>query len=188
MLSSLLLAAALTGGPLADPAGVWPLAPTSVVRGFEAPPSPYAAGHRGVDLDGSAGQTVRSAVAGTITFAGSVAGRGVVVVSLGDGRRTTYEPVVADVVRGDEVTAGAPLGSLSGAGSHCAPSACLHWGLVDASSGSDVYLDPLSLLGVVRVRLLPWGGSADGAWSPAVSPVGASRPDALPWSAWRWTG
>ncbi len=34
-----------------EPAGVWPLDPEpDVTRGFEPPPGPWAAGHRGVDL------------------------------------------------------------------------------------------------------------------------------------------
>src|SRR5882672_11815016 len=38
-----------------------PLAgPLRVLRPFEPPPTPYAAGHRGVDLDGPTGAAVRS--------------------------------------------------------------------------------------------------------------------------------
>ena len=85
------------------PHGVWPLAPEpEVVRGFEPPPGPYAAGHRGVDLAGSPGQSVLSALPGTVGFAGSIGGKPVVTVVHG-GRRTTYEPVVASVRRGEEV-------------------------------------------------------------------------------------
>ena len=47
-----------------------------VVRGFDAPPSPYAAGHRGVDLAARAGSAVRAAAAGRVYFAGVVAGIG----------------------------------------------------------------------------------------------------------------
>jgi hypothetical protein len=52
------------------------------------------------------------------------------------------------------VAAGAVLGHLTLTGSHCLPAACLHWGLL---RGED-YLDPLSLLGLERVRLLPLDG------------------------------
>ncbi|MFC0628380.1 M23 family metallopeptidase [Kribbella deserti] len=128
----------------------WPLTPRpEVVRGFEPPPAPWLAGHRGVDLAGAPGQPVLAPTAGRVTFAGAIAGRGVVVLTHGRSR-TTYEPVVATVRVGQPVTPGQPIGRLSAAGSHCAPAVCLHWGLLKARQ----YADPLSL---VRhpVRLLP---------------------------------
>ncbi|HEU4945645.1 MAG TPA: M23 family metallopeptidase [Kribbella sp.] len=130
---------------------VWPLQPPpEVVRGFERPTSPWLPGHRGVDLVGAPGQPVLSAAAGTVTYAGQLAGRGVIVVSHGR-TRTTYEPVVPSIRRGVTVTTGEPIGRLSAAGSHCFPRVCLHWGL---RSGVE-YLDPLSLLASRPVRLLP---------------------------------
>jgi murein DD-endopeptidase MepM/ murein hydrolase activator NlpD len=131
--------------------GVWPLTPRpAVVAAFDPPLTRYGSGHRGVDLAGEAGQRVRAAVAGRVTFAGSVAGRGVVVVSHG-ATRTTYEPVEAAVDVGTDVSAGQPLGTLQAFSSHCAPAVCLHWGLVEGDS----YLDPLILVGGGPVRLLP---------------------------------
>ncbi|MEV0286853.1 MULTISPECIES: M23 family metallopeptidase [unclassified Kribbella] len=133
-----------------DPA-VWPLTPRPpVVRGFDLPAKPWLPGHRGVDLSGSPGQSVRAATAGTITYAGQLAGRGVIVVTTGV-RRTTYEPVVAGVPVGTSVTPGTVIGRLSAAGSHCAPATCLHWGLVQGKQ----YLNPLTLLPDRPVRLLP---------------------------------
>ena len=46
------------------------------------------------------------------------------------------------------------IGRLLLAGSHCAPAACLHWGLIRG----ETYLDPLTLVGAVPqpVRLYPW--------------------------------
>ncbi len=140
-----------TPGP-AD--GVWPLSPDpDVVSGFDPPDSRWGAGHRGVDLAGAVGQQVHAARAGTVSFAGRIAGRGVVVVTHG-ATRTTYEPVAATVAVGDEVGAGDPLGRLELLGSHCLPRACLHWGLVRGTT----YLDPLTLVGAGPVRLLPWSG------------------------------
>jgi murein DD-endopeptidase MepM/ murein hydrolase activator NlpD len=141
--------------PAESPAkGVWPLDPApEVVRGFDPPQTSYAAGHRGVDLRGRVGQRVRAALAGEVTFAGRLAGRGVVVVSHG-ATRTTYEPVEATVRRGDKVTTGQPIGTLEWSGSHCLPTGCLHWGL----RRGDTYLDPLDLVGggPRPVRLYPW--------------------------------
>ena len=131
---------------------VWPLHPApAVVSGFDLPGSRYGAGHRGVDLAGRPGQPVRAAAAGQVSFAGSIAGRGVVVVSHG-GTRTTYEPVEADVPVGARVAVGDRIGTLRQAGSHCMPATCLHWGLLDGES----YLDPLTLVGAGPVRLLPF--------------------------------
>lgn len=138
------------------PAGVWPLQPEPpVVRRFEPPPNPYASGHRGVDLAGAPGQAVRASLPGTVGFAGSIGGKPVVTV-LHDGRRTTYEPVVASVTRGQEVAAGDALGLLTLTDSHCFPAACLHWGLIEGTGADEVYLDPLTLVGGEgQVRLLP---------------------------------
>jgi murein DD-endopeptidase MepM/ murein hydrolase activator NlpD len=111
-----------------------------VVRGFDPPRSRYGAGHRGVDLAARAGEPVLASAAGTVAFAGSVAGRGVVSIDHGS-LRTTYEPVDAQVFVGQRVATGQPIGR-QGAGGHCA-GRCLHWGLRQGST----YLDPLSLVG-----------------------------------------
>ncbi len=122
------------------PVGVRP----AVLRGWEPPATPYGPGHRGVDLAAAGGTPVRAVAAGRVSFAGPVAGRGVVSLELaGTGdppMRTTYAPVEAVVEEGDEVTAGEVLGTVQPAGSHC--TGCLHWGLLRG----DVYLNPLSLL------------------------------------------
>lgn len=145
-------AAAPDPGPaVTAPVGVWPLEPEpEVVRPFEPPPGPYASGHRGVDLAAGPGQVVRSTLGGTVGFAGSIGGKPVVTVLHGD-RRTTYEPVVATVERGQEVAAGEQLGRLVVTDSHCFPAACLHWGLIRDQE----YLDPLTLVDPGPVRLLP---------------------------------
>jgi murein DD-endopeptidase MepM/ murein hydrolase activator NlpD len=131
---------------------------TAVVHPFEAPPQPWAAGHRGVDLTAIVGATVRAPAAGVVAFAGSVAGRGVVTIVHADGLRSSLEPVSATVAVGDRVDAGAPIGTVSAETSHCAPDACVHWGV---RRGLD-YLDPLLLLpGAGPIVLLPLD---DGAW------------------------
>ena len=133
----------------------WPLAGTPAVeRGFAPPQSAWGAGHRGVDLKGYAGQPVVAAGAGRVTYAGLLAGRGVVTVTHAGGLRTTYEPVRPAVRVGQSVAAGDLLGHLA-PGGHC-PDACLHWGLL---RGND-YLDPLALLTDLPVRLLPLGTPA----------------------------
>lgn len=144
----------------------WPLSPRpAVVERFDAPADPWGAGHRGVDLAGSLGQPVLAALPGRVSFAGRIAGRGVVVVSHGE-TRTTYEPVGAVVRLGQEVPAGQVIGTLEAVGSHCFPAACLHWGLIRG----ETYLDPLTLVGGGPVRLLPLAGA--GAAAPIAVTVG----------------
>lgn len=159
---------AVAAGP--EPEGTWPLAPEpDVVRPFEPPPNPYASGHRGVDLAGVPGQPVLAALPGTVGFAGSIGGKPVVTVLHG-GRRTTYEPVVASVERGQAVAAGDGLGRLVLTDGHCFPAACLHWGLVVGAGDSEQYVDPLSLVGSGPVRLLPLWRDAPAvgraSWTP----------------------
>ena len=142
--------------PAAVPARFgWPLTPARVVRRFDPPPRPWLPGHRGADLAGLPGAEVRAAGAGTVVFAGRVAGRGVVSVAHAGGLRTTYEPVAATVAAGDTVAPGTPLGTLEPGHPGCPGPACLHWGL----RRGDLYLDPLALLGLGRVRLLPLAGA-----------------------------
>lgn len=131
--------------------GVWPLLPRpEIVSGFEPPLRAWGAGHRGVDLLGHRGQRVRTALAGTVTFAARLAGRGVVVVDHGE-VRTTYEPVSAGVRVGQRLGRGEVIGALQRVSSHCFPRACLHWGMLRG----ETYLDPLTLVGAGPVRLLP---------------------------------
>nr|WP_244237021.1 M23 family metallopeptidase [Micromonospora violae] len=146
------VAAALASAP--DSAGGfrWPVdGPPRPVRRFDPPPRPWLPGHRGVDLAAPAGAVVRSAGPGTVLFAGLVAGRPVVTVGHAEGLRTTHEPVQPGVRPGQPVTAGAPLGELLPGHPGCPTEACLHWGL----RRGEEYLDPLALLGLGPVRLLP---------------------------------
>ena len=131
----------------------WPLAPRpTVARPFVRPATAYGTGHRGIDLAASMGQGVLAVEAGTVTHVGSIAGRGTVTVLHSSGIRSTYEPVDTTLSTGSLVARGAPLGRLTGSGSHCAPAVCLHLGALRG----EVYLDPVVfLVGGQRVRLLP---------------------------------
>ncbi len=155
----LLAVAAWSGLPPAPSAAVGWIAPLpeplTVTRVFDPPANPYAAGHRGVDLAGSLGQEVRVAAAGRVVYAGPLAGRGVLSVEHADGLRTTYEPVLASISAGIEVTPGQVIGTLQPGHAGCPVAACLHWGL----RRGVVYLDPLLLLRQGPVRLLPRYGA-----------------------------
>lgn len=130
---------AMADQKLPSPAQLPIPAQPDVLRTFDPPEKPWAAGHRGVDLAGSQGDRVNAAAAGTVSYAGRLAGRGVVVVKHG-ATRTTYEPVTATVSAGDQVRAGDQIGRL-GAGHCAAEQPCLHWGL----KRGDRYLDPMRL-------------------------------------------
>lgn len=88
-------------------------------------------------------------MAGKVTFAGRIAGRGVVVVSHGD-TRTTYEPLRATVSVGQQVSAGQELGVLE-SGHLCTGGTCLHLGWLRGQT----YLDPSALFETAELRLLP---------------------------------
>jgi murein DD-endopeptidase MepM/ murein hydrolase activator NlpD len=178
------VAAPARGG---DGSWAWPLDDPqnqhNVDATFDLPDTEYSAGHRGIDLPGRVGEPVRAVAPGHVTFAGSVAGFGVVTVDHG-AERSTYQPVDPQVHRGDAVEAGDVLGHLRGGGSHCA-TACLHLGRRPTTSGAGTYLDPLDRLGSeARVRLVdpegpvpapPVGPSGDGALRrPVGGPVTSS--------------
>ncbi len=150
------------GGPLlpARPGSIevgpgrwaWPLTPDPrLVERFAPPPHPRSAGHRGVDLDATVGQPVRAPESGVVTFTGVIAGRGVVVLAHPGGLRSTFEPVKGALPTGAVVERGQVVATVSATSGHCAPATCLHWGVLRG----ETYLDPLGLVGVLRVVLLP---------------------------------
>lgn len=133
-----------------------PPVPGEVVRPYDPPEKPWLPGHRGVDLAAAPGAAVASSADGVVHFAGAVAGTPTVSVMHPDGIRTTYQPVVAHVSRGESVRRGQSLGILGewgggGAGPHPLPHPGLHWGAV---RGRD-YLNPLDLLSRRPIVLKP---------------------------------
>jgi len=135
----------------AAPGWVWPLDGSHAVsRVFDPGPTPYAPGHRGADLTGAPGDPVRAAGDGRVSYAGLLAGRGVVVVEHG-ALRTTYEPVTPVVHVGLAVAAGQQIATLDAGHEGCPVLACLHWGL----RRGEAYLDPVRLVEGGPVRLLP---------------------------------
>ena len=142
-----MLARERVGGPWA-----WPLDPRpSVERRFDPPDQPWLPGHRGVDLAAGIGQPVRAPAAGTVTYAGALAGRSVLVVAHPGGLRSTFEPVAGVVAVGTTVARGDVVGLVTATAGHCAPAVCLHWGVLRGAT----YLDPLRFVGRARVVLLP---------------------------------
>ena len=136
----------------ADPdAWLPPVHPVLVTRAFAPPARAWLAGHRGIDLRTRPGRSVRAAGTGRVVFAQVLAGRGVLVIDHGL-LRTTYEPVVPDVVVGQRVRAGEVVGQVGTGTGHCGDGTCLHLGLRRART----YLDPRLLLAGRRAVLRPW--------------------------------
>ncbi|MFD0691266.1 murein hydrolase activator EnvC family protein [Actinomadura fibrosa] len=149
-LLTLLLTCMIVPGAPGPHVWQWPLGPPvpKVLRAFSPPSVPWAPGHRGVDLAARPGWPVRAASAGRVSYAGRLAGRGVVAIDHGR-LRTTYLPVRPGVRVGRQVATGTRIGVLEDSPFDC-PTSCLHWGLLR----DHLYLDPLSLVRP-QVRLLP---------------------------------
>ena len=168
MISMKLLLAVL----LVLPAGVtaptanwmWPVDPPRVVtRGYLAPATPWASGHRGIDIEASS-TVVYAPADGVVHFAGFVVDRPVLSIMHAGAVLSSFEPVTTTLVAGDRVRRGDIIGTLEPG--HCRVVLCLHLG---ARIGGE-YVSPLLFLGgVPRSVLLPTRRGAS---------VGITRPGA----------
>jgi len=138
--------------PAATDVWAWPLAaPRVIVAPYRAPATPYAAGHRGIDLGTEGKDPVVAPADGVIVFVGVVVDRQVVSIAHTGGLVSSVEPVAASVSVGDRVVAGQQVGTVS-TGGHCG--GCLHFGV----RLHGAYVSPLKLLGGIRrAVLLPLG-------------------------------
>ena len=116
-----------------------------IARHFEPPPTPFTAGHRGLDFLAPEGSVVVASAGGVVAFAGQVGGRLFVSIDHEGGYRTTYSYLDAILCsRGDVVAQGTPV-ARSGLGHGDAESPeepHLHFGLREG----DLYLDPEPVL------------------------------------------
>lgn len=153
----LLLAVGLAVPAHAQDTGLqWPLRPVpAVLRPFDAPAPNWLRGHRGVDLACTEGQHVYAAAAGTVVFAGSLAGRPLVSLEHPGGLRTSYEPVQPGVRAGQRVDTSTEIGTMLPGHGGCAAPACLHWGAMWGPASRADYVDPLGLLVSTPTRLKP---------------------------------
>jgi murein DD-endopeptidase MepM/ murein hydrolase activator NlpD len=128
-----------------------------VVERFDPPAKAWSSGHRGIDFAVATGSPVRAVAAGTVTYAGVVAGSQVVTISHPGGLRSSYSFLSRlSVKTGDRVTDGLVLGLSGGTGPGHGP------GVVHLSARRGPrYLDPLPWLDkVAAVHLVPVGGPA----------------------------
>ena len=115
----------------------------AVVARFDAPVRRWGSGHRGIDYAVAPGTAVRAAAAGTVTFAGPVAGTLAITIDHGP-FQTTYSSLSSvDVSEGQAVDRGHWIGTAGEA--HPGSGTGLHLGVKDG----DAYLDPALFFGPV---------------------------------------
>lgn len=132
------------------PPWVPPIAPpVQIMTKFDPPPSPYAAGHRGVDLATSPGDLIFAPADGVVSFSGLVAGRPVVSLRIDDSTVVSIEPVSSTLAAGDVLSRGDVWGSVADGG-HCGER-CVHLGVRVTGE----YVNPLHFYWG-RPALLPW--------------------------------
>lgn len=166
-------AAVTAGGPAAG-SGSWPWPlKGEVITPYKNGTDPYAAGqHRGLDIATGTGTPVLAVLDGRISFSGRLPDGGLTVtLASSDGRWLISHLHLSrrDVTKGERVRAGQPLGLVGVSGRRSAEAPHLHFGVREA--GSRAYVDPLSLLGAMRLPQLvrptaparPAAGSRAGA-------------------------
>jgi hypothetical protein len=155
----------------------WPV-DGPVIRPFVLGSDPYAAGqHRGIDIGGSSGTTVRAATGGSVSFVGTVpAGGRAVTVRTADGLSVTYLELGATrVERGAGVAEGDPIGTIG-------PASHVHVG-VRVTADPQGYLDPLQFLparvtGTARADPVPDPAAAAEEPAPLAHAVERAEPPA----------
>ncbi|MBI5089792.1 MAG: M23 family metallopeptidase [Actinobacteria bacterium] len=124
-----------------------------IIDPYRAPTCTYCPGNRGIEYGPRPGQAVTAVAAGTVSFAGVVAGTRYVVIEHADGLRATYGRLATiAVARGASVTPGTRLGTTTDA---------FYFGLRRGVAPADQPVDPTPFLGVRRfpVRLVPIDGT-----------------------------
>lgn len=126
----------------------WPLdGPRVLVRPYVAPPTPYAAGHRGIDIGAGGSTAVVAPDDGVVHFAGVVVDRPVLSIRHSGGLISSFEPVSSELAAGHPVRRGELVGVLQPG--HCSEP-CLHFGV--RLHGE--YLSPLNFLGGIPHSVL----------------------------------
>ena len=161
----------------AAPVTLIPPVDAAVARPFEQPDSDYGAGHRGVDYAVDPGTPVRAAAAGTVRFAGPVAGTLAVSIAHAGDVVTTYTDLnEVHVAAGTPVGQGHWIGLAGSAHRGGAPG--LHFGVKVAGA----YVDPRSLMAPIdlgrALHLAPLAATYSGDLPPGRAAALRYRHDA----------
>ena len=149
----------------------WPLR-GEVLRPYSLGPDPYAAGqHRGVDVAGSAGETVRAPAAGVVSFVGVVPSSGRTVTIQTDGYAVSLTHLgETTVAKGATVAEGDAVGIAGQSGEVEWPTPYVHLG-IRVSSAADGYVDPATLLPPRAVAPPPPPAGEAPVVAPSPAPV-----------------
>ena len=144
--------------PPAD-ATEWLIPPVdgAIAARFDAPDSRWGPGHRGIDYAVPPGTTVRAAGAGTVTFAGPVAGTVAVTIDHGGGMETTYTDLGDTfVVAGQTLTQGHSLGHSATA--HAGGVHGIHLGVIVNGRYVDpeLFVGPLDISAAIHLAPHVW--------------------------------
>jgi hypothetical protein len=171
LLGATSLAALVLSGPAA--AWSWP-ADGDVLRPFTLGSDAYAAGqHRGIDVTGAEGSSIRAPASGTVSFAGSLPtyGRSLTILTA-DGYAVTLVHLGAlGVGKGDTVEEGSTVATMGSSGEPEHAVASVHMG-VRVAAEEEGYVDPLGLL--------PPRGTPRTSAPQAPSPVETTAPAPTP--------
>lgn len=130
------------------PDWTWPVGPAhAIVRPFIAPLTPYAAGHRGIDIAAATDTAVVAPADGVVHFSGFVVDRPVLSIRHPDGLISSFEPIESALAEGVPVRRGDAIGTVRAG--HCAET-CLHLGVRRYGE----YLSPLNYLGGIPLSVL----------------------------------
>jgi murein DD-endopeptidase MepM/ murein hydrolase activator NlpD len=125
-----------------------PAVTAAVTDPFRQPECRWCAGNRGIEYGTPPDAPVSAIATGRVSYTGTIAGVGYLVVRLASGWRVTYGNLSANHRVGDLVIRGSVVGVTAGR---------FHLGLRDGEE----YIDPAPYLGrlVSRPRLIPTDGS-----------------------------
>lgn len=140
----------------------WPIdagshAEPAIKRQFEKPPSPWLAGHRGIDIHIEPEQPVYAPAKGSIRYAGIIAGMPTVSLLHTNGLVSSYQPVQLDPALriGDTINQHDRIGTVTEAltdAKHCEQ--CLHWGVFKPTQPPQ-YRNPVQLVHPQTIVLKP---------------------------------
>jgi len=167
-------------GPSAAAAWTWPTG-GAVIRPYSLGPDAYAPGqHRGIDVQGEAGEAVLAPAAGVVSFTGTVPthGRTVTIQTVAGYAVSLTHLGVVVVARGDAIAEGTTVGTAGSSGDPEWPSVYVHLG-IRVGSAADDYVDPMSLL-PPRTVLAPPVPTPTPAAAPVTAPASASTPPSTP--------